>query len=55
MYLKILKCSRSDFWYNDHVGETFKIIRLKFGEFRLVIASDGYSNIVRIEDCELVE
>ena len=55
MYLKILKCSVSDFWYCDHIGEMFRLITLNVYEMNhLVTSADGYSNIVRIEDCEIV-
>lgn len=54
MLIKITKCCDPMLWYNSHIGEEFATIRLS-GEEYLVRASDGYLNIVKIGDCQIIE
>ena len=56
MKVKITKCSDSLMWYSKHIGETYHVIKdySKESNEYLVRASDGYLNIIRVYDCEIV-
>lgn len=54
MLIKIIKCSDPLMWYNSHIGGEFDAYRLSGDEY-LVRAPDGYSNIIKVSDCELKE
>ncbi len=47
--LEIIKCSIPSAWYMNHIGKRFKLKR-EDRDFYIVIASDGYSNIVKKSD-----
>lgn len=55
MQIKILHCSDSMFWYNKHIGETFKVRRIESDRFWVREQDDyGYLNFVLTKDCEVV-
>lgn len=56
-FIEITGCSNSSMWYASHVGERFKLLRYLPAEENawLVLASDGFSNIVSKKDGILVE
>lgn len=55
MKIKILHCSDSMFWYNRHIGETFKVVRIESDRFWVREQDEfGYLNFVLAKDCEVV-
>lgn len=54
--IKINSCSDPMFWYRKYVGTLVPFVRdLSLEGFYLCREPDGYSNIVRITDAEIVE
>jgi len=56
MKVKITKCNDRMMWYSSHVGEIYDVHRdcsKDTGEY-IVRASDGYLNIIRFQDCIVV-
>ncbi len=51
--LLITGCTDALLWYADKIGESFEALRVRDGQY-LVRASDGHTNIVHLEDGELV-
>ena len=54
MLIKIIKCSDVLFWYNSYIGSTFEAYR-EYKDQYLARAPDGYSNIIKKIDCEVVQ
>ena len=55
MKIKILHCSDSMFWYNKHIGEIFKVVRIESDRFWVREQNEfGYLNFVLAKDCEVV-
>lgn len=53
--LKIKSCSDPMMWYSDKVGGTFSLIGEMKGEGYATREPDGYINVVRYDDAEIVE
>lgn len=52
--IEIQKCSIPSAWYMNHIGKRFKLKREERDVY-IVIAADGYSNIVKKEDGVVIE
>lgn len=54
--LRIIGCSNSSYWYAGKVGQVFRHMGfdLEAGEF-ITRASDGYINIIKAVDAEVVD
>jgi hypothetical protein len=59
--VKVVKCRYKDFWYNRHIGETFKVMALDEDDY-IILSNDYPSEGVYIEcasierdDCVIVE
>lgn len=52
--LKIKKCSDSMLWYSDLIGESVPFLR-EFEDCYMSREPNGYSNVVRKEDAEVVD
>jgi len=53
MKLKLIKCSDSLYWYKDLIGQEVPLLR-EYEDCYLSREPDGYANIVRKEDAEVV-
>lgn len=52
MKVRIVKCSRSTFWYADQIDSTFQVLECDKDDFSLKGASDY---LIKKEDCEILE
>lgn len=49
--VQIVNSSKRRFWYDDQIGKKFRVLDdLPLEKCWLVVASDGYSNVVRYSD-----
>lgn len=51
MIVKIIKCSDSDYWYRDRIGETFTVYDYGNKKFYGCPKEDSFINL---EDCEVI-
>lgn len=52
--VQIVNPSNRRFWYDDQVGKKFRVLDdLPLEKCWLVVANDGYSNIVRYSDAKV--
>lgn len=53
MKIRVINCSDPSIWYSNCVGEEFKVIYYdkKTREY-VVVATDGYTNIVKSKDAQ---
>ena len=51
-WVEITKCLADRFWYNNKIGEKFKIIQ-KYGDYDFVVDCEGKS-LILIEDCKIL-
>ena len=52
--VQIVNPSNRRFWYDDQVGKKFRVLEdLPLEKCWLVVANDGYSNIVRYSDAKV--
>lgn len=54
MQIEIKKCSDSLMWYAGHIGKRVTLVR-NYQDGFLVVALDGYLNMVLHDDAEIVE
>ena len=56
MKIRILKCSDSLYWYNQHIGSVFYVYRIDTDRYWCREENEyGCLNFVLISDCEVVE
>jgi hypothetical protein len=41
------------YWYHNQIHEVYRVLRIADGEY-IVRADDGFLNIIKPEDCEIV-
>ncbi len=52
--VKVTKCSDQSFWYKEKLGNVYQVRYIDKDEV-IVTASDGYSNIIKTQDCEFID
>jgi len=52
MRIKIIKCSNSEYWYADKIGEIYDVYDIVFGDYRVKQEVGAYC--VLNEDVELL-
>lgn len=52
--LRIIKCTDSLMWYSDMIGKCVPFLR-EYSDYYMSREPAGYSNIVKLEDAEVIE
>jgi hypothetical protein len=54
MIVKIIKCSKSTYWYNDKIGCTFKVDRF-MNNFIIPDENKNWIKSIDVSDCEIIK
>lgn len=53
MKVKIVKCSDWMYWYHNQIHEVYTVYKV-YDDGYIVRADDGFLNVIRPQDCEIV-
>lgn len=53
MKVKITNCTDPMLWYADHIGNDYEV-SIETRDYYVVIASDGFNNIIYKKDAQII-
>lgn len=55
MKVRVKKCSNTDYWHVDRIGDVFKVIGVDRGDYKVIVEGHhGPTNWILTTDCEVV-